>query len=253
MKQTLVYLLIGFISLNMCLANRGKRGGQNRRINVIVSNTDYQKRNTNNRNYSNLIEVSLLPNSTNNIEVLISDRTKGSSADFDLNNVNKESADFDRDNVNKESADFDRNNVNKKSAVFKRQNLVHIKTKDERRTTKISVLNLQSACYKVDAISDFILENDCDKPFLTETWASEDNHFICQQFTPKGYLTYHTSRVGMAGGSVGIILRTCIKTTPLEFEKFQSFEYVAVRLNCENEHITLVDIYRPLDIFQTTF
>ena len=233
MKLSLVYLLIGLTILNMCLPNRGKRGGRNRRINVIVSNTDYHKRKSNNINYSNLIEVSLLSNSVNDIEVLASDRTTRPSADLDRNNVNKESADFDRNNVNKESADFDR------------KNLVHIKTNDEHRFTKICVLNLQSACNKVDAISDFILENDCDIAFLTETWVSEDNNFVCQQFTPNGFSTYHISRVGKLGGGVGIVIRNSIKTIPMELDKFKSFEYVAVRLNYKSEYVTLVDIYRP--------
>ena len=62
---------------------------------------------------------------------------------------------------------------------------------------------------------------------------------------PKVYSTHHISREGKIGGGVGIVIRNTFKTTPLEFQKFKSFEYIAIRLNCKNERITLVDIYRP--------
>ena len=74
MKQYLVYLLIGLLSLGMCLSNRGKRGGRNRRINVILSNRDHNGQNSNKINHSNLIEVPLLSDCVNPIEVIISDR-----------------------------------------------------------------------------------------------------------------------------------------------------------------------------------
>ena len=114
-------------------------------------------------------------------------------------------------------------NANKKSADFDRTNLVSVTSNNETKFTNISVLNLQSACNKVDTISDFILENDCDIAFLTEIWVSDENEFICQQFTPNGYANHHVARVGKAGGCVGIMTRNSITTTPLDFEKFKPF------------------------------
>ena len=113
------------------------------------------------------------------------------------------------------------------------------------QSLNISVLNVQSACNKVDKISDYIAENKCDIVFLSETWISENNDYTCDQITPRTHTIHHVPRVGKSGGGVAIVTSNSLRAQPSDESKFQIFENAAVRLKLRNENVTLTSVYRP--------
>ena len=233
--KLIVFLLLAtfIISGEMCQSiYRRKRGGQFRRIRRLVTNRD------------NTCTKPARKANHANLTVLAND--KGHELDSNLIDVLL---------TNRSTSHLDNNQYKhdlKRSAVS-RDNLILLDTKHQQNIAKICVLNLQSACNKVDAISEYILDNNCDVAFLTETWVSEDNHFTCQQFTPQGYSTHHVPRIGRAGGGVGIVIRNTIKTTAIDSDTFNSFEYAAVRVKSDSEYITLIAIYRPPGFITSEF
>lgn len=128
------------------------------------------------------------------------------------------------------------------------KNLVNVpivKPVDKPITANIGVLNFQSASNKVDNIVDFIEENKLDIVFASETWVSNDNDFICKQFTPNNFSTHHISRVGKSGGGVCIITKNFLRAQALESGKYVSFEHAIVRIKANQEFLIAVAVYRP--------
>ena len=200
----------------MCHANRGKRGGRTRRINVIVSNrTSLNKSTQTDSNISNLIQVPLLTDFEHSIEVIISKRPN------ELIRPPKQ--------------------ITNKGTV----NITPIQVHASSKSIQVGVLNLQSACNKVDQVSDYIIESKSDVVFLSETWVSENNTHTCDQFTPPGYTTHHISRKGQSGGGVGIVTKNALRATPIENTQFSTFEHGIVRLKSKDSYVTAITIYRP--------
>ena len=108
----------------------------------------------------------------------------------------------------------------------------------------VAVLNIQSACNKVDQISDYIQESKSDVLFLSETWISENNNYTCDQFTPSGYSTHHIPRKGRPGGGVVIVTKNTLRANPIDSMQFCSFEHGAARLKSKDKYITVVIVYR---------
>ncbi len=218
MKNILAYLLIGLVLISMCIASRGKRGGRIRRINVILSERDNVKSKVlTDLDRSNLPRVPLNDNSEqiNRIEVNISD----------INKV--------------------QNRPHKPTLRNNQANNIPVKTQRQSKNINLSVLNVQSACNKVDSISNYIEENKSDIVFLCETWINENNDFTCDQFTPRDHTTHHVPRIGKRGGGVGIITRKSLRAQPITDKPFQSFEHATVRLKTQVTHLTLIVVYRP--------
>ena len=84
-------------------------------------------------------------------------------------------------------------------------NISHIAYADqsnvESQSLNISVLNAQSACNKVDKISNNIVENNSDIVFLSETWIPEHNDFTCDQISPRTHTMHHVPVSGKLGRS----------------------------------------------------
>ena len=172
MREISKYFLIGLTVLIMCLANRGKRDGRVRRINVMTSNREYSVKYLNeNRCIANLIEVPIVDHSENGIEVIISDRP---------------------DELIRPS---------KQTEINRSTNLTAVQVQNDHKSVNVIVLNVQSACNKVDQISDYILESRLDIVFLSETWIPETNTHTCDQFTPDIRPTTSLERV-----SLGVVL-----------------------------------------------
>ena len=210
------FLKIGLTFSIMCHANRGKRGGRVRRINVIVSNRDFSFKSLHkDRCNSNLIEVPLSVKPENSIEVIISDRP---------------------DELIRPS---------KQTEINRSANLSAVRVQTDCKSINVSVLNLQSACNKVDQISDFIQESRSDILFLSETWISENNNHTCDQFTPLGYTTHHIPRKGRQGGGVAIVTNNALRGNPIKIAEYHSFEHAIVRIKSKDSYITAVTLYRP--------
>ena len=127
---------------------------------------------------------------------------------------------------------------------------IHISKRDitqqnEPQSLNISVLNVQSACNKVDKISDYIVENNSDVVFLCETWISEQNDYTCDQLTPQTHTIHHVPRVGKLGGGVGIVTRNALRAQSINEPQFQSFEHAVIRLKSQNTYVTAIVVYRP--------
>ena len=68
---------------------------------------------------------------------------------------------------------------------------------------KACLINCQSLCSKVQAIKDYVVDNNLDMVLMTETWLGSDKHKICGDLTPKGYGFLHVPRKTGRGGGVG--------------------------------------------------
>lgn len=112
-------------------------------------------------------------------------------------------------------------------------------------------LNSQSAVKsgKPEAISDFILEQDLDVMFLTETWLSDSGHeATCKMLTPSGYCLKSCPRPSRGGG-IAVVFRQSLEphvtfrtTVPYEHSTFEVVEMV---ITCSGTSTCMICIYRP--------
>lgn len=123
-------------------------------------------------------------------------------------------------------------------------------TKDSDKLS-FSFFNSQSVCKegKSALISDFILEQNLDILFLTETWLrAEGDEPTISSLTPSGYQTLSVPRPSKGGG-IAIIFKDSLSpllslshTLPFPHP---SFEFAQLSLSLPHNPVTLACIYRP--------
>ena len=108
-----------------------------------------------------------------------------------------------------------------------------------RECLKVGSVNCQSVRNKTDIILDYILEKNLAICSLTETWLKEEDILECKQITPKGYslLCEHRPE-GKRGGGIALIYETRLNCQKISnFPRFDSFEYLAVQCQTNNQHL----------------
>ena len=111
-----------------------------------------------------------------------------------------------------------------------------------------SLINSRSICNKSRLIQDFIADNDIDILAVTETWLRGDDYdnYPVRDACPIGYSLYHTPRMNMRGGGVGVVLRNTFNVTNhTNAGSYQLFEYIELFLKLSTAPVRLVVLYRP--------
>ena len=117
---------------------------------------------------------------------------------------------------------------------------------------RISHFNAQSVANcpeKRTAINQFILDNDVDILFLTETWLKpQGDSSKCADLAPVGYVVRSFPRASRGGG-IAVVFRENLShyfssSDSFEFEH-PSFEAVHVTLSLPLKRLNLFCIYRP--------
>ena len=116
---------------------------------------------------------------------------------------------------------------------------------------KICLLNCRSVCKddKASVIADFILSEQVDIAFLTETWLNEVGHEPIEKcLTPSGYKLKSFPRPSRGGG-IAILYKLSLRPL-LSFSQslpfsHPSFEHVEVSYRSTPHPITFSCVYRP--------
>lgn len=108
-------------------------------------------------------------------------------------------------------------------------------------------VNAQSAKRKACELRNFVLDNNYDIFFISETWFGDiGDEVLIKRLTPQGYSFLHCPRKGGKGGGVGLLFRSHLKIVNVtKSVEFESFEYIHVRLTLCKNTLALVCIYRP--------
>lgn len=78
--------------------------------------------------------------------------------------------------------------------------------------TKLSFLNIRSACNKDSVIRDYVVENDLDMLALTETWLNKTmQNRVSASMTPDGYSIICQNREKGRSGGIVLIHRSTLK------------------------------------------
>ena len=121
-------------------------------------------------------------------------------------------------------------------------------------------LNIRSVSMITDTldkpalVQDFILENDIDLLFLTETWLAPDTPpSVLNTFTPNNYSFQHEPRNTGRGGGVGVLFKSCFSISRVATQVFSTFEHILVRLTQDSKSYLFLTVYRPPSTSQSTF
>lgn len=121
--------------------------------------------------------------------------------------------------------------------------------RDSGNTSKLRAVHINTATCrtKTDEIRDYIIENNVDLAFLTETWLKESgDEAVLTDLTPSSHKIFHLPRVNRDGGGICVIfsksLESCLSLKKLEYNTFESVE-VVLTINHISE--CFVCLYRP--------
>ncbi|XP_072020412.1 uncharacterized protein [Amphiura filiformis] len=104
--------------------------------------------------------------------------------------------------------------------------------------------NARSVGNKTTTCSDYVLDNNIDALFLTETWMSELDNVKIGELCPPGYNFINIPRDYNKCGGLGILYRSPLKFQIIPFDfKTVNFEYSIISNN--ERKIYYVVIYRP--------
>ena len=119
----------------------------------------------------------------------------------------------------------------------------------EYNTLNVKLQNIRSLFKKLDYVKTFLLLNNVDICFFTETWLN--SKILNSMIKIQGYEVLRSDRPGRKGGGVAIyykdsldvqlIANNCIPST------FSNFEFSAIRLNTSFYKITFLCFYIPPD------
>lgn len=86
-----------------------------------------------------------------------------------------------------------------------------------------SLLNVRSLANKSFICQDFIMTNNIDILFITETWLSPGSSFLPTEACPPNYSCFNQPRLSGCGGG-GAIINNNFKCSPVYFISFTSSE-----------------------------
>ena len=118
----------------------------------------------------------------------------------------------------------------------------------------MALWNIRSLTTKTFIVNDLISEYNLDCLFLTETWLNENGAAALIEACPPNYSFSHSFRKTIVmrrkrarrkkGGGTATVFSNALRCTNISFDEFPSFEYHAIRLNCQPP-ILAVTVYRP--------
>ena len=76
-----------------------------------------------------------------------------------------------------------------------------------------ALINTRSAVKHRSEIHDFLLHNDLDCLFITESWLSDDCNTILGELVPENYRILTENRIGQRGGGLAVIHKSHIAIT----------------------------------------
>ena len=92
---------------------------------------------------------------------------------------------------------------------------------------------------------------------ITETWLTENDNTIINEFVPSGYSFSHVPRpYNKRGGGVGVVYKSCLTLTVNDtsvYGNYTHFEYMSCGIKSETQLIQLNIIYRPPPSAQNGF
>ena len=101
---------------------------------------------------------------------------------------------------------------------------------------------------KAELISDYLIENNLDIMFITETWLRSGDEPKCKELTPAGYLTASFPRPSGVGGGIAIICKQHLHTVSSFSDTIpfphSTFEVVEMTV-ATSTTLSFLCIYRP--------
>ena len=125
---------------------------------------------------------------------------------------------------------------------------LHPRVSDE--ALRVCLINSQSVnpVGKAELISDYLIENNLDIMFITETWLRSGDEPKCKELTPAGYLTASFPRPSGVGGGIAIICKQHLHTVssfsdtiPFPHSTFEAVEMTVAT----STTLSFLCIYRP--------
>ena len=110
---------------------------------------------------------------------------------------------------------------------------------------KLCLWNARSLRNKTTMFSDYVLEQDIDCAFITESWLKENDPVVMREVTPPGYCFINIPRASVTyGGGIGVLFKNGLKIQLYNIDKpFRTFEYTCVTTN--RKDVFYFVIYRP--------
>ena len=92
---------------------------------------------------------------------------------------------------------------------------------------QLSTVNVRSIRNKTGLFLNYILDNNIDICTVTETWLKPEDDTIRSELTIPGYKFLDVARVDLSGGGIGMLHRSSIPVTMVDFGQFSLFEVAA--------------------------
>ena len=111
-----------------------------------------------------------------------------------------------------------------------------------------ALLNAQSVCSDPTDISEFILTEEIDLLYVTETWLKGDerDNVILAELIPPNYKILHQARKhGKGGGGVAVIHRGDLSVKLCSSKQYESFEHILTKLTSGSMTYHVITLYRP--------
>ena len=111
------------------------------------------------------------------------------------------------------------------------------------KTSKLCLLNAQSARNKADIISDYLSTHDIDTAFITETCLKPEDGVVTGNLTPKGYTLHSSYRPDRPGGGICCIHKEGLQTNQFISGQTGLFEYMQGTIGHGTSTINLLILY----------
>eukprot|EP00057_Strongylocentrotus_purpuratus_P010367 XP_011664841.1 PREDICTED: uncharacterized protein LOC105438565 [Strongylocentrotus purpuratus] len=104
--------------------------------------------------------------------------------------------------------------------------------------------NARSLRHKSLLLQDYVITNEVDVMFVTETWLTENDDAVIAEVTPPGYTFTNVPRTGGRGGGVGALVRSDLKLHQVTIDPhFTTFEHCIITDKARS--VNYVAVYRP--------
>ena len=97
------------------------------------------------------------------------------------------------------------------------------------------------------ALHNYIVDNQLDIMFVTETWLATDpaDKIILDQTAPIGYVSHSVPLTTGRGGGVAVIHKESLTCTKQRTQHYSSFDLIEVLLCTKNDSVRVSVVYRP--------
>ena len=106
-------------------------------------------------------------------------------------------------------------------------------------------MNVRSVRNKSALIHDFICDSNADLITMTETWLTDNDSTVLNEFVPSGYKLVHRPRSIRRGGGTGLVYRETINALQATAGEHNSFEYAEYQISSKSYQLCVINIYRP--------